>query len=283
MTSLHRKRIIGNLQEEGRQAALDGRHIQTNPHKFMDGIQWSTGYLDARREMDAKEMSVEPTFKLDKQLTQPLIACGPSRATTDPHACAMDANGLNVLTLRGGLVIFKAVEQTPMPGTSRNVEISYHGGRKCWCLEDNRFVDGDYMPGDDCYVFGSLSEMIAEFTRRTGVVLPPVTLHEVGCGISHIDATGVSKDANNPWELLPGGTYQITSQSSDGPQDLVFDVSQRDNGALELIFRSSKPESNFRHYNPDDLWPDEWLSLKCVQAPVDAGGSDRVQVPRPQG
>lgn len=71
MTSLHRKRIIGNLQEEGRQAALDGRHIQTNPHKFMDGIQWSTGYLDARREMEAKEMSVEPDVAGSDQVQVP--------------------------------------------------------------------------------------------------------------------------------------------------------------------------------------------------------------------
>jgi hypothetical protein len=43
MTSHRRYKEIQILREEGRQAALVGKHRQTNPHRFMDRIHWADG------------------------------------------------------------------------------------------------------------------------------------------------------------------------------------------------------------------------------------------------
>lgn len=45
-----RKREIAALRAEGRQAFLDGKHVQNCPHKYMDRFQWVQGYTDARNE-----------------------------------------------------------------------------------------------------------------------------------------------------------------------------------------------------------------------------------------
>lgn len=50
-----RKEIVQRVREEGRQAALAGKHPQTNPHKFMDAFQWRSGYMAGLDELEAQE------------------------------------------------------------------------------------------------------------------------------------------------------------------------------------------------------------------------------------
>jgi hypothetical protein len=49
-----RKEIVKRVREEGRQAALAGRNAQTNPHRYMDGFQWMSGYQQGLIEAFAK-------------------------------------------------------------------------------------------------------------------------------------------------------------------------------------------------------------------------------------
>lgn len=46
-----RKLEIAEAQEEGRQAALAGRHVQTNPYRDMDRTHWVVGYEIGQREL----------------------------------------------------------------------------------------------------------------------------------------------------------------------------------------------------------------------------------------
>ena len=52
VSTLRRRKIIAQLREEGRAAYHAGRHVQTNPHKYMDALQWHQGYVDAQHEAE---------------------------------------------------------------------------------------------------------------------------------------------------------------------------------------------------------------------------------------
>lgn len=46
-----RRLEIAQLREEGRRAALAGRHIQTNPYRYMNGVHWISGHLRGQEEL----------------------------------------------------------------------------------------------------------------------------------------------------------------------------------------------------------------------------------------
>lgn len=50
-----RREIVTRLREEGRQAALAGKNRQSNPHEYEDAYQWSNGFEEGQRELEAAE------------------------------------------------------------------------------------------------------------------------------------------------------------------------------------------------------------------------------------
>lgn len=54
MSSNERKALVEKIREEGEIAFLEGKHIQSNPYKYMDAYQWSEGYELAREAFERK-------------------------------------------------------------------------------------------------------------------------------------------------------------------------------------------------------------------------------------
>lgn len=50
-----RKEEKRQLREEGRQAFRDGKHVQTNPYRNANALQWWEGYQNAKRELENQE------------------------------------------------------------------------------------------------------------------------------------------------------------------------------------------------------------------------------------
>ena len=64
MSSNKRKMEIKHVYEEGRQAALNGKHIQTVPIKYlgnMDRYQWEKGYYVGQLEKESQDESCPST------------------------------------------------------------------------------------------------------------------------------------------------------------------------------------------------------------------------------
>ena len=54
MTNLRRAQIE-QLRAEGALAYKQGRHVQTNPHRYADAYQWWQGYVDAKRSAEVED------------------------------------------------------------------------------------------------------------------------------------------------------------------------------------------------------------------------------------
>lgn len=88
MSSARRRGEIERLREEGREAFLAGRHIQTVPRQYigtMDRYQWESGYQQAKDEA-ARDASVDIETEL-------ALAVEIIEALTDDDPCHFDHHG----------------------------------------------------------------------------------------------------------------------------------------------------------------------------------------------
>lgn len=68
MSTLARRKRIKELREAGARAFAEGKHLQTNPEKYMDHFQWAMGYNEARRE--AVQNQVDAWYALAHSLNR---------------------------------------------------------------------------------------------------------------------------------------------------------------------------------------------------------------------
>ena len=62
MSSNRRRAEIERVAEEGRQAAFQGKHFETNPYHCMNSMHWAEGYMRGQEELDLREDDSEEHF-----------------------------------------------------------------------------------------------------------------------------------------------------------------------------------------------------------------------------
>jgi ribosome modulation factor len=58
MSIQERRKEAQRIREEGRQAALDGRNIETCPYRHTDRYQWEEGYRTGECELSMREVAL---------------------------------------------------------------------------------------------------------------------------------------------------------------------------------------------------------------------------------
>lgn len=112
--------------------------------------------------------------------------------------------------LAGGTIFIEAKDSSlnEEQRDYHHIRIQYHGGKKCWMLEDERVNPHILFPRNDA--FGTLTEMMNVFYDRTGIAPPDVKITDIGWGVSIVGMRGVRQLPSNPYQLTPGATYEIT-------------------------------------------------------------------------
>ncbi|WP_404667181.1 hypothetical protein [Roseateles asaccharophilus] len=172
--------------------------------------------------------------------------------------------------LLGGTVVAEARDTSKVAPESRLVRLQFHGGRNTWMLEDEWVSPARIYPRRD--FFGSLPKMMAEFEKATGLRLPEVKIAHLGHGICEYTAAGVVWQAENPWHLEVGQTYQVIRDRLGGMRRFQA-VEQA--GRVRVCMET--PDGLSEPIDPSMIFNEmAWLTLRKVDL-----GTSLVEQPAP--
>lgn len=152
----------------------------------------------------------------------------------------------NCLTesLLGGFEVVEAIQVHPGIAGTTYARVQFHGGMNTWqfVLESSL---SDIVRGQHTRVVGSLAECLERFEQETGLEAPPVTIIQIGVGISVVTSKGVEFDARNPFRLAQGAKYEVPLSGPDPkPRINVMVVEDRaGRAAFAVLDEAGKPTS----------------------------------------
>lgn len=217
--------------------------------------------IDSLRNEEGKKISEVPKYAFTLRLDTALSIHNFHDST---YVRIVNEDNKAVWSLLDRFVLFEAKSNATADSDVQSLRIAFNGLKNIWSLDVDR---GTNDKNHRRSIFGSLSVLMAEFEKNTGLDLPEVRLQDVGKACLRITAFGQTTDPVNPWMLQSGSYYELAEPSNtSGWEPLIrqFLVSQESTGEYNIVFLDD-PNYGDEVFDPHVIFTGEdWLNLRPV-------------------